>query len=100
MIRKLPSICESGHCTENIPERNILRIALNSNQEIMIEDKIIELSEIEQLVKSFVDNNGNAVCEYCEGDQSSEGSDHPKNAVISLSHDALTKYHLFNLSTR
>ncbi|BAO77300.1 biopolymer transport exbD protein [Winogradskyella sp. PG-2] len=61
----------------------------------MINDDIVELSEVEQLVKSFVENDGKSACDYCEGEQSSESSDHPKDAVISLSHDALTKYSLF-----
>ena len=42
-----------------------------------------------------MDNNGLSKCDYCEGAQVSESSDHPKDALISLSHDALTKYHLF-----
>ena len=95
IMRKLPSICDTDDCIMNIPERNILRITLNDKQEIMVEDDVVKISEIEQLVKMFVDNNGNTVCEYCEGAQVSDSSDHPKDAVISLSHDALTKYELF-----
>lgn len=97
IMRKLPPICKNDDCTKDIPERNILRIALNHNQEIMVNDNIVELSEIEQLVKSFVDNDGKSVCDYCEGEQSSEASDHPKDAVVSLSHNALTKYNLLIL---
>ena len=55
----------------------------------------MKLEEIQELVKSFVDNNGRANCNYCRGEKSAELSDHPSEAVISLSHDALTKYHLF-----
>ncbi len=96
IMRKLPNECPPGElCTKDIYERNILRISLNDKQEIMIEEKVVEISEVETLVKSFVDNNGNSVCDYCQGEQSSDSSDHPKNAVISLSHDAFTKYALF-----
>ncbi|EDP70815.1 hypothetical protein FBALC1_08648 [Flavobacteriales bacterium ALC-1] len=95
ILRKLPPICETGPCAENIPERNLLRIALNENQEIMIEDNIVKIEEIENIVRAFADNNGTAKCDYCEGEQSTESSDHPKEAVISLSHAALTKYELF-----
>ena len=96
ILRKLPSDCPPNtNCIKDINERNILRITLNDNQQIMIEDEIVEIKEIENLVKSFVDNNGMSKCNYCEGDQSSESSDHPKDAVISLSHNALTKYDLF-----
>ena len=96
ILRKLPSLCEPGQdCTIDIHERNLLRIAINEKQEIMIENDIIKIEEIENIVKAFADNNGVNKCDYCEGDQSTESSDHPKEAVISLSHDALTKYQLF-----
>jgi len=95
ILRKLPSICESVDCTKDMHERNLLRVTLNDQQEIMIEDKIVKITEIQNLVKVFVDNNGIDKCDYCEGKQSTELSDHPKDAVISLSHDALTKYELF-----
>ncbi len=95
ILRKLPSICESDDCTKEMHERNLLRVTLNQQQEIMIEDKIVKITEIQNLVKVFVDNNGIDKCDYCEGEQSTELSDHPKDAVISLSHDALTKYELF-----
>ena len=61
----------------------------------MIEDNIVKIEDVENIVKAFADNNGIKKCDYCEGEQSSESSDHPKDAVISLSHDALTKYNLF-----
>lgn len=96
IMRKLPNECPPNHnCTKDIHERNVLRIAINDQQQIMVEDEIVELAEIETLVKLFVDNNGNTKCNYCEGEQSPESSDHPKEAIISLSHDALTKYGLF-----
>ena len=96
ILRKLPSNCPPNeNCNKDAYERNILRIAMNDKQDIMVEDKIVVLSEIKSLVKSFLDNNGLSKCDYCEGDKSPDASDHPKNAVISLSHDALTKYDLF-----
>ncbi|WP_299123099.1 biopolymer transporter ExbD [uncultured Winogradskyella sp.] len=95
ILRQLPPICESGECTADIPEHNLLRIAMNEKQEIMIDETIVKIDEVENLVSAFIDNNGLNTCNYCEGEQSEESSDHPKKAVISLSHDALTKYKLF-----
>ena len=95
ILRKLPSICETENCTKDIPERNLLRISMNENQQIMVEDAIVELSEVKTLVKTFIDNNGIDSCDYCDGEQDEASSDHPKEAVISLSHDAFTKYALF-----
>lgn len=95
ILRQLPRVCDSGNCTDNIAERNLMRINVNAEQQIMIDDEIVELTEIKPIVESFIDNNGYANCDYCEGEQLKELSDHPKEAVISLSHDALTKYERF-----
>tara|TARA_R100001369_G_scaffold92911_1_gene141375 strand:- start:570 stop:1139 length:570 start_codon:yes stop_codon:yes gene_type:complete len=96
ILRKLPPPCEPGQdCTKNVLERNVLRIALNERQEIMIGKDVVAISEVQNLVKSFLDNNGDLQCTYCDGVQSLESSIHPTKAVISLSHDALTKYDVF-----
>ena len=96
ILRQLPNECPPNtNCIKDINERNVLRVTLNDQQEIMVEDEIVKIDKIQDLVKAFVDNNGSKTCAYCKGYQSSESSDHPKNAVISLSHDSLTKYDLF-----
>ncbi|GGW63937.1 biopolymer transport protein ExbD [Winogradskyella epiphytica] len=95
ILRKLPSICETGNCTEDIHERNLLRISMNEKQQIMIEDQLVKLKDVKTVVEKFLDNNGNNRCDYCDGEQFKNSSDHPKEAVISLSHDALTSYDLF-----
>ncbi|SDH65304.1 ExbD/TolR family protein [Winogradskyella thalassocola] len=95
ILRKLPPICDTADCTADIPDRNLLQIAMNDKQHIMIEENIVNLDEVKDIVEAFIDNNGSNNCDFCEGTQSIESSDHPKNAVISLSHDALTKYNLF-----
>lgn len=93
--RQLPRVCDTPDCTADIPERNLLQVSMNEKQQIMVEDNIVELTEIKELIETFIDNNGSDTCDYCEGEQNLESSDHPKKAVISLSHDALTKYDLF-----
>lgn len=95
ILRQLPAICETPDCTVDIPERNLMRISMNENQQIMLDENIVKLEEIKSLVETFIDNNGINKCDYCDGRQFSESSDHPKEAVISLSHDAFTKYHIF-----
>lgn len=95
ILRQLPVVCETDHCIEDIAERNLLRVRMNEKQQIMVDDNIVQLPEIKSLAEAFIDNNGNTVCDYCEGDRIAESSDHPTKAVISLSHDALTKYDLF-----
>jgi len=94
--RKLPRICPPGQiCDVNIHERNILRIALNGNQDIMLDETIVSLEEIKKLSKKFLDNNGDKSCDYCHGFGNSESSDNPKKAVISLQVDNKTHYSLF-----
>lgn len=96
ILRQLPpDDCPTKDCIKDINERNILKISLNNDQEIFISDKVVKLEDVEELVKLFVDNNGLSNCDYCRGIKSSSSSDHPSEAVISLSHEPLTKYHLF-----
>ncbi|WP_458626520.1 ExbD/TolR family protein [Winogradskyella sp. PC D3.3] len=95
ILRKLPAICDTADCIANLPERNLLQISMNETQDIMIENTIIKLADVKTIVETFIDNNGIDKCDYCEGNQSKESSDHPKVAVISLQHAALTKYEHF-----
>lgn len=96
ILRQLPSDCPNiEECLKDINERNLLRIVLNHNHEIYIEDKVVKLEEVKDIVQAFVDNNGASECDYCSGNNLPTASDHPREAVISLSHDALTKYELF-----
>ena len=96
ILRKLPDPCPPNQiCDTKQPERNVLRILVNDKQEIMVEDEIVELSEIKQIAKDFLDNNLDGTCDYCHGKQLPEASDNPKRAVISLQHHALTKYYVF-----
>lgn len=96
LLRQLPSDCpDIEKCIKDIDERNLLRIALNHKQEIYIEDKVVKLEKVKDIVQAFVDNNGMSNCDYCKGEKLSISSNHPREAVISLSHDALTKYQLF-----
>ena len=93
ILRQLPAECPPGeNCKTDIPERNLLRIYINANNEIMINSVVMSLEDVQQSIIDFVDNNGNATCNYCKGKQLNELSDHPQKAVISLSHDALTSY--------
>ena len=96
ILRKLPTPCSPNeNCNTKEPERNVLRILVNDKQEIMIEDEIVDLTEVKQIAKDFLDNNLDGICNYCNGKQLLDASDNPKKAVISLQHHALTKYYVF-----
>ena len=94
--RLLPKECPPGTvCDSEIQERNILRIVINNDDDIMIEDKIITISELKEITKNFLDNNGDGTCNYCNGQKSSNASDNPKKAVVSLQNGKQTTYKQF-----
>lgn len=94
--RKLPPECAPGmDCSAEINERNILRIALNSNNELMVDNEIMDLQELRAVTKAFLDNNGNGTCAYCNGNSLVLFSDHPEKAVVSLSTSKTSNYASF-----
>ncbi|MCR8667712.1 biopolymer transporter ExbD [Aestuariibaculum sp. M13] len=94
--RKLPADCPPGSdCGSVIPERNLFRISINNKDEIMVENEIIDLDELKDLTKLFIDNNGDGSCHYCTGIKNPKGSDNPSEAVISLLTHPQTTYNRF-----
>lgn len=94
--RKLSEICPSGaDCTTHLNERNILRISLNEQDEIFVEDEVLSLKNLKQIAKAFLDNNGDKSCSYCNGLKDASSSDNPLEAIISLSNDKQTSYEMY-----
>jgi biopolymer transport protein ExbD len=94
--RKLPRECPPNvDCSKNLNERNVLRILLNANDEILVENELVDLQEIKNVTKDFIDNNGETTCLYCNGKQLADASDTPTEAVISLQNDRSTSYALY-----
>ena len=94
--RKLPKKCPAGtDCSIILNEKNILRILLNSNNEIMVEDNQVAITDLKELAKGFLDNNGDSSCDYCFGNKSVKSSNNPKDAVISISTDRKSNYNLY-----
>jgi biopolymer transport protein ExbD len=94
--RKLPRNCPPGQdCSVDIHERNILRITLNNNQDIMVEDDLISITNLKSIAKVFLDNNGDKSCNYCNGNSLTTSSDNPAKAIISLQTGKQTSYELF-----
>ncbi|GAL67150.1 ExbD/TolR family protein [Jejuia pallidilutea] len=96
IYRKLPKECPPGQdCNIPIPDRNILKIAINANNEIMVDDAVVSVSEVKALAKNFIDNNGDGSFAYCNGSKTNTSSDNPTKAVISLQSDRSTNYNQF-----
>ena len=54
ILRQLPRECPPNtNCIKDINERNVLRIALNDQQNIMNNEDIVEIEDIQQRVKVF-----------------------------------------------
>lgn len=92
--RLLPRECppEIADCTIPIHERNVLRIVINNDDKIMIENDIISIDKLKDITKDFLDNNGANNCSYCKGNKISTASENPQNAVISLQNGKHTSY--------
>lgn len=93
--RKLPRLCDTPDCTGKVKERNVFRITINRNNEIMINHETASITEVKELTKAFIDNNGDGSCYYCNGEQRKEASVHPTKAVISIATDRNTDYNTF-----
>lgn len=90
--RKLPSDIST---TIPLHERNVLRIMINNDDQIMVDDAIIKIEDLKDIAKDFIDNNGNGTCTYCNGNQIKKSSDNPTEAVISLQNGRNTSYAQF-----
>jgi biopolymer transport protein ExbD len=91
---------------EEFHARNVFEININRNNQMLIEKKeYVQLEDLKVKVLEFLDNGGgigsNEVgnCTYCKGGPdntvSSEMSDHPNKAIISLRTDRGTSYEMF-----
>ena len=92
IVRKLPEKCLTADCNATIAERNILELHINEAGELLVHKEVITLSELQEKVVAFLDNNGSKACLYCNGLQHEQSSDHPSKAVISLSSHRLAPY--------
>ncbi len=78
-----------------IKEKNVLEIAINQNDELAVEGNILSVEELKNTTIAFLDNGGNASCDYCRGKNDKKSSDHPDKAVISLVSDRESSYEMY-----
>ncbi|MEY2964152.1 MAG: hypothetical protein RL754_1413 [Bacteroidota bacterium] len=94
--RKLPPYDETEiQDPPPIKERNIFTVLVNSNDQLLVEDDYLEISELRAKAKEFIDNNGDGSCDHCQGYGSSQSSDNPDKAIISLQNDRGTSYGMY-----
>lgn len=94
--RKLPPIeDEPQDQNDKIKQKNIFMVVINANDALLVEEEYMDLDELREAAKRFIDNNGDGSCEFCQGDQDPKSSDNPAKAIISVSNDGGTSYKMY-----
>ncbi|NQW40605.1 MAG: biopolymer transporter ExbD [Cryomorphaceae bacterium] len=95
LLVKLPPWTEESSEEQDIKEKNIFVVLVNSQDQLLIEEEYAALEDVRRLAKEFIDNNGDGSCEDCRGLRDPNSSDNPKKAVISIQNDRGTSYKIF-----
>ena len=88
-----------------VKEKNVLDIVVNRNNQLLIENEYVKVTDVKRLAMKFIDNGGGLgtpvddkpgeLCDYCGGDKDPNSSDHPTKAIISLQSDRGTSYGMY-----
>lgn len=93
--RKLPPMQDEEVEPPIIKEKNIFKVIVNRNNDLLVEDELMELSNLKDAALKFLDNGGGVgpeACNYCQGAKDPASSDNPIKAVIMLVNDRQTEY--------
>ena len=89
--RKLPPMEDSDEDVI-IKQKNIFTVLLNGKDQLLVEDNIMELKDLREAAREFLDNGGDGSCNYCQGKKDPSSSDNPEKAIISLKNERETSY--------
>ncbi|RMA66277.1 ExbD/TolR family protein [Ulvibacter antarcticus] len=83
-----------------IKQKNLFIVNVNKNDQLLVEDKLMELKDLRQAAIAFLDNGGAPAgspehCNHCKGKRAPDSSDNPDKAVISVQNDRLTSYKMY-----
>ncbi len=83
-----------------IKEKNLFIVNVNRSDQLLVEEKLMELKDLRQAAIAFLDNGGAPAgspeyCNYCKGQRNPDSSDNPDKAVISVQNDRLTSYKMY-----
>ncbi len=78
-----------------INERNIMRVLVNKDNQLLVNEQLMELKDLRQAAINFLENNGDGTCTYCQGKKDPNQSDNPDKAVISVMNDGQTTYQTY-----
>ena len=95
--RKLPPI-EEIEDPPIIKQKNIFTVVVNKNNQLLVEEELVDISDLRELAVEFLDNgggDGEDACDYCQGARDTKSSDNPEKAIISLKNDRETSYKVY-----
>lgn len=83
-----------------VPERNILPISINGQDQLMVDGEVVDLKDLRTLTIAFLDNGGASLesqnyCDYCKGEHNVNSSDNPDKAIVSLMSSRETTYGVY-----
>lgn len=101
--RQLPDMTrDKQDITIKVEQRNAIEFIANAYGQILYKEnptdiRQVNLKEVKDLVKRFVDNGGGVnkdgePCNYCQGSRSPELSAHPDLAIVSVKFDKGTSW--------
>jgi biopolymer transport protein ExbD len=95
--RKLPPM-EDQIDPPIIKEKNILTVVVNKNNQLLVEEKLLQIEDLRSTAVAFLDNGGGQgeeACNFCKGKKDPASSDNPEKAIISLKNDRETSYKVY-----
>lgn len=93
--RKLPPMQDQEVEPPILKEKNVFQVMVNRNNDLLVEEELMDLSDLRQAAVDFLDNGGGVgpeACDYCQGAGDPASSDNPIKAVIMLVNDRNTSY--------
>lgn len=94
MNRLLPRF-EDNPPEPQINKRNILAVLVNKDNQLLVNEKLVDIKDLRQTAIDFIENNGDGSCTFCLGKKDANSSDSPQDAVISLNNDGETTYETY-----
>jgi len=87
LVRKLPAMPEQEDIIDDsqIKARNIYVVLVNAKDQLLVEEELMDISQLRDGAKAFLDNWG----------KSPDLSDNPHKAIISLQNDRGTSYEMY-----
>ncbi len=93
--RRLPPKIDGPVDPPPIRKMDLFEVSINRNNNLLVEQEPMDISQLREATIAFLDNNGKGNCNYCKGKQVINLSSHPSKAVIAVSNSRETSYSTF-----